>query len=98
MGRRRAAPKYDETELFSVGRPMDGGIRIITGDVDGGADNTRKGRSIWTTKAEAELLKQIFERIKAGKGNILLSTMVDEYINQTEGVRIIDNRRKILDK
>lgn len=98
MGRRPAPPQFDETDLFGKGRPMDGGIRIITGQIDAGAKNTRKGRSIWATQAEIELLKEIFERIKDSRCNIMLSTIVDEYIAKTADVHIIDNRRKILDK
>ena len=101
MGRRRKYdPNFEQTELFErrVGRPHSAGIKLVIGNIDTGTDNTRRGRSIWTTKAENELLKAIFERIKAGRVNVLLSTIVDDYIARTDDVRIIDNRCKITDK
>lgn len=95
MGRKRKYdPNFVQTELFEhrkAGRPRDTGRKYIIG-VDGGADNTRRGRSIWTTTAENALLKEIWERIKAGDTNIMLQVVIDDYLDKHTDVHTVDNK------
>ena len=96
MGRKRKYdPNFVQTELFEhrkSGRPHENGRKYITGDINAGAVNTRRGRSIWTTAAENALLKEIWERIKAGDTNIILQVVIDDYLDKHTDVHIVDNK------
>ena len=101
VGRKRLHdPNYEETTLFpgKRGRPVNG-YKLITGPSKASAINQRKGRGIWSTQAENELLKIVLSKIKSGDTDITLKELLDSYIAAHNDISIIlegdppDNRR-----
>ena len=82
-------PKHKQIVLVRPkGRP-EYGRKLINNDYKW-VDNDRKSRSVWTTKAESEILKKIMDIFKNDPNykNITLGEILDRYLEIHEQAEI----------